>query len=105
MKNLPIDWNSVPDVMNKDQFYRLCICSKAVRCPASGQAKKHGVIKSKKRMSGRTLRSEPFIPSFIPHRGDGTAVTMWQSSPRNCPRMFSGKCTTITPNCSANIKM
>lgn len=24
MKNLPIDWDSVPDVMNKDQFYRLC---------------------------------------------------------------------------------
>lgn len=29
MKNLPIDWNSVPDVMNKDQFYRLCHISKS----------------------------------------------------------------------------
>lgn len=29
MKNLPIDWDSVPDVMNKDQFYRLCHISKS----------------------------------------------------------------------------
>lgn len=29
MTNLPIDWNSAPDVMNKDQFYRLCHISKS----------------------------------------------------------------------------
>lgn len=29
MMNLPIDWDSVPDVMNKDQFYRLCHISKS----------------------------------------------------------------------------
>lgn len=29
MKNLLIDWNSVPDVMNKDQFYRLYHISKS----------------------------------------------------------------------------
>ena len=29
MTNLPIDWDSVPDVMNKDQFYRLCHISKS----------------------------------------------------------------------------
>lgn len=29
MKNLPIDWDSVPNVMNKDQFYRLCHISKS----------------------------------------------------------------------------
>ncbi|MGM9647895.1 MAG: hypothetical protein ACI3YH_07180, partial [Eubacteriales bacterium] len=29
MKNLPIDWASVPDVMNKDQFYRICHISKS----------------------------------------------------------------------------
>lgn len=29
MKHLPIDWNSVPDVMNKNQFYRLCHISKS----------------------------------------------------------------------------
>ncbi|WP_369297398.1 hypothetical protein [uncultured Neglectibacter sp.] len=29
MKNLPIDWDSMPDVMNKDQFYRLCHISKS----------------------------------------------------------------------------
>lgn len=29
MKNLPIDWDSVPEVMNKGQFYRLCHISKS----------------------------------------------------------------------------
>lgn len=29
MKNLPIDWDSVPDVMNKDQFCHLCHISKS----------------------------------------------------------------------------
>ncbi len=39
MKNLPIDWDSVPDVMNKDQFYRLCHISKstALHLLKSGQ--------------------------------------------------------------------
>ncbi|MGN0462827.1 MAG: hypothetical protein ACI4HZ_10355 [Ruminococcus sp.] len=31
---------------------------------------------------------------------DGTTVIMWQSSPRNFPRMHLGKCMTITPNCT-----
>ena len=31
------------------------------------------------------------------------AIIMWQSFPKNCPRMYLGKCTAITPNCSANI--
>lgn len=53
-------------------------------------------------MFGRTLRSEPFTPSSIPHQEDGMAIIMWQSFPKNCPRMYLGKCTAITPNCSAN---
>lgn len=55
-------------------------------------------------MFGRTLRSEPFTPSSIPHQEDGMAIIMWQSFPKNCPRMYLGKCTAITPNCSANIR-
>ena len=82
---------------------RRCIYSKAARCPASERARKLGAIKLRKRMFGRTLRSEPFTPSSIPHQEDGMAIIMWQSFPKNCPRMYLGKCTAITPNCSANI--
>ena len=84
---------------------RRCIYSKAARCPASERARKLGAIKLRKRMFGRTLRSEPFTPSSIPHQEDGMAIIMWQSFPKNCPRMYLGKCTAITPNCSANIRM
>ena len=134
MKNLPIDWDSVPDVMNKDQFYRLCHISKStalhllksgkVPCEWSGKKTRCYKIRKEdvkayleeraifpelysapKMMFGRTLRSEPFTPSSIPHQEDGMAIIMWQSFPKNCPRMYLGKCTAITPNCSANIRM
>ena len=49
---------------------RRCIYSKAARCPASERARKLGAIKLRKRMFGRTLRSEPFTPSSIPHQED-----------------------------------
>ena len=29
MKNLPIDWDSVPEVMNKEQFFRIRHISKS----------------------------------------------------------------------------
>lgn len=113
MKNLPIDWDSVHDVMNKDQFYRVCHISKSTalhllksgKVPCEWSGKKTRCYKIKKEDVRAYLEKRAVYPEPIPHRGDGMVVTMWQSSPRNCPRMFSGKCTTITPSCSANIRM
>lgn len=58
MDVFPVNWDSVPEVMNKEQFFRICHISKstalhllkAARCPASGRARKPGAIKSEKRM-------------------------------------------------------
>ena len=58
MDVFPVNWDSVPEVMNKEQFFRIChiskstacTCSKAARCPASGRVRKPGAIKFAKRM-------------------------------------------------------
>ena len=58
MDVFPVNWDSVPEVMNKEQFFRICHISKSTalhlrksgKCPASGRVRKPGAIKSEKRM-------------------------------------------------------
>ena len=84
MMNLHIDWSSVPDVINKDHFFGICHISKSTalhslksyKVSVSGKARKHNATKSRKRMCGRILKSEPFIKSFIMHTADGTTIIM-----------------------------
>ena len=84
MKNLHIDWSSVPDVIKKDHFFGICHISKSTalhslksyKVSVSGKARKHNATKSRKRMCGRILKSELFIKSFIMHTADGTTIIM-----------------------------
>ena len=56
MDVFPVNWDSVPEVMNKEQFFRICHISKSTAlhllksCPASGRVRKPGAIKFEKRM-------------------------------------------------------
>ena len=63
MKNLHIDWSSVPDVIKKDHFFGICHISKSTalhslksyKVSVSGKARKHNATKSRKRMCGRAI--------------------------------------------------
>lgn len=58
MDVFPVNWDSVPEVMNKEQFFRICHISKSTalhllksgKVPVSGRVRKPGAIKSEKRM-------------------------------------------------------
>ena len=58
MDVFPLNWDSVPEVMNKEQFFRICHISKSTalhllksgKVPSSGRVRKPGAIKSEKRM-------------------------------------------------------
>ena len=58
MKENAINWDAVPDVITKDQLYRICHISKSTalyllqsgKIPASTRAGKPAATKSRKRM-------------------------------------------------------
>ena len=63
MKNLPIDWDSVPEVMNKEQFFRICHISRStalhlLKSKRNGLNRKSKEDKEKMRTIKRNLKSE-----------------------------------------------
>ena len=58
MDVFPVNWDSVPEVMNKEQFFRICHISKSTalhllkrgKVPCECRVRKPGAIKSEKRM-------------------------------------------------------
>lgn len=72
MKNLLIDWNSIPDVMNKDQFYRLCHISKSTalhllksgKVPCEWSGKKTRCYKIKKEDVKAYLEERAVFPEL-----------------------------------------
>ena len=54
MNNSAINWDEIPDIITKDQLYRICHISKstakAERYPAITLASRHAAIKSKRKM-------------------------------------------------------
>ncbi len=86
----PINWDTVPDVITKDQLYRIChisksppcTCSKAGKSPASIRARKHAAIKSRRRMSLPIWKTAKCSPKATPPRRAGTKaiiLSRWRS--------------------------
>ena len=71
-KNLLVGWNSVPDVMNKDQFYRLCHISKSTalhllksgKVPCEWSGKKTRCYKIKKEDVKAYLEERAVFPEL-----------------------------------------
>lgn len=69
----PIDWDTVPDVMSKDQFYKLCHISKSTaryllqtgKVPCQYTGKKTRAIRSAKRMCRLISRERESARSYI----------------------------------------
>lgn len=106
MQKYEIEWDKIPDVINKDQFYRFCHISKStalhqlrsgkVSCEWSG--KKTRCYKIKKEYVKAYLEKRAVFPELY------SAPRGWYGShyvaklSKNYPKKFSAKCTTTTPD-------
>lgn len=81
MNETAINWDSIPDIITKDQLYQICHISKSTalyllrsgKIPrAYTRVRKHAVTKSKRPMSLHILKREKYFPNPIPHRQVGT---------------------------------
>ena len=113
MDVFPVNWDSVPEVMNKEQFFRICHISKSTalhllksgKVPCEWSGKKTRCYKIRKEDVKATWRSGRFFQNSTLRRRAGTAPTMWRGSPRSCPRTHCGRCTATMKSCCANTRM
>lgn len=113
MKNLLIDWDSIPDVMNKNQFYRLCHISKSTalhllksgKAPYERTCKKTRCCKIKKENAKAYLQEIAIYSELYSAPMSGTVRTKWRSFQKNSPKMCFAICTIITQTYSAIINM
>ena len=113
MKYLPIDWDSVSDVLNKEQFYRLCHISKSTalhllksgKVPCGWSGKKTRCYKIKKEDVKAYLEERAIFPELYsaPRGWYGTHYV--SAFPKNRPKKHCQKCTTIMKNCLQIIRM
>ncbi len=100
MKENAINWDAVPDVITKDQLYRICHISKSTalyllqsgKIPASTRAGKHAATKSKRRMSLPSWKTARCFLKATPLRQAGTKaiiLSTWRNSSRNRARAFA----------------
>ena len=88
MDKTAINWDSIPDIITKDQLYqichiskstalyRLCICFAAERYRANTRARKLAVTKSKRLTLLHISKREKYFPNPIQHRLGGTRGTI-----------------------------
>lgn len=113
MDVFPVNWDSVPEVMNKEQFFRICHISKSTalhllksgKVPCEWSGKKTRCYKIRKEDVKAYLEERAIFQNSILRRRDGTAPTMWRGSPRSCRRTRCGRCTATMKSCCANTRM
>lgn len=84
MNETAINWDSIPDIITKDQLYQICHISKSTalyllrsgKIPCEYTGKKTRCYKSKRRMLLHILKREKYFPNPIPHRQVGTRGTI-----------------------------
>lgn len=85
MNETAINWDSIPDIITKDQLYRICHISKSTalyllrsgKIPCEYTGKKTRCYKIKKSdVIIHILKREKYFPNPIPHRQGGTRGTM-----------------------------
>lgn len=103
MKYQFIDWDIIPDVINKDQFYQICHISKSTalhllksgKVPCEWTGKKHDATRLKKRMSKNIYKPVLSILNCILLQAGGMEITMWQNSQKSYLKKCSAVCTPI----------
>ena len=84
MNETAINWDSIPDIITKDQLYRICHISKSTalyllrsgKIPCEYNGKKTRCYKIKKKMLSNILKIERYFQNHIPHRQVGTRETI-----------------------------
>ena len=85
MKNAAINWNEIPDIITKDQLYRICHISKSTaryllqsgKIPCYYTGKQTRCYKIKKEDVIAYLEDRKVFPgSLLPHRKGGIRATM-----------------------------
>lgn len=108
-----VNWDSVPEVMNKEQFFRICHISKSTalhllksgKVPCEWSGKKTRCYKIRKEDVKAYLEERAIFPELYSAPKDGTTPTMWRGSPRSCRRTRCGRCTATMKSCCANTRM
>lgn len=84
MNETAINWDSIPDIITKDQLYQICHISKSTalyllrsgKIPCEYTRKKTRCYKSKRLMLLHILKREKYFPNPIQHRLGGTRGTI-----------------------------
>ena len=113
MDVFPVNWDSVPEVMNKEQFFRICHISKSTalhllksgKVPCEWSGKKTRCYKIRKEDVKAYLEERAIFPELYSAPKGCTAPTMWRGSLRNCRRIRCGRCTATMKSCCANTQM
>lgn len=113
MKENAINWDAVPDVITKDQLYRICHISKSTalyllqsgKIPCEYTGRKTRCYKIKKEDVIAYLENRKVFPESSPPRRAGTKaiiLSRWRNRfPKSCWSIYS--CTI--PSCSPAIPM
>lgn len=113
MDVFPVNWDSVPEVMNKEQFFRICHISKSAalhllksgKVPCKWSGKKTRCYKIRKEDVKAYLEERAIFPELY------SAPKGWYSThyvarpPRSCRRTRCGRCTATMKSCCANTRM
>ena len=113
MNDTAINWDEIPDIITKDQLYRICHISKSTaryllqsgKIPCYYTGKQTRCYQIKKEDVIAYLEDRKVFPEPMPHRRDGIRVTMrlnWKSISR---RKSWRTCTGIMPTYSPSTKM
>lgn len=113
MDVFPVNWDSVPEVMNKEQFFRICHISKSTalhllksgKVPCEWSGKKTRCYKIRKEDVKAYLEERAIFPELYSAPKGCTVLTMWRGSLRSFRRTRFGRCKATTKGCCANTRM
>ena len=113
MKENAINWDAVPDVITKDQLYRICHISKSTalyllqsgKIPCEYTGRKTRCYKIKKEDVMPIWKTARSFPKAIPPRQAGTKAIILSRWRNRFPQLYGGICNCIIPSCSPAIPM
>ena len=113
MDVFPVNWDSVPEVMNKEQFFRICHISKSTalhllksgKVPCEWSGKKTRCYKIRKEDVKAYLEERAIFPELYSAPKGWYGTHYVAGSLRNCRRTRCGRCTATMKSCCANTRM